>query len=89
MPGNCSQIYNSINIFIFLSSNKMAQQNPPNNNTSANTVLLNNLDISEPKLCLRLPKINSDGNGGAGKDSYNGNGPRPNGTFLPMPIRRQ
>lgn len=49
---------------------------------------MNNLDIGEPKLSIRLPKINDGNGGGVGNDQYNGNGARPNGTFLPMPIRR-
>ena len=55
---------------------------------SANNLFTNNLDIGGPKAIIRLPKIN-DGNGGVGNGQYNGNGARPNGTFLPMPIRKQ
>ena len=48
---------------------------------------MNNLDLGGPKGSIRLPKINDD-NGGLGNAQYNGNGARPNGTFLPMPVRR-
>ena len=59
-----------------------------NNNTSGNNVLMNNLDLGEPKLTIRLPKINDSGVPGANGGQYNGNGARPNGTFLPMPTRK-
>ena len=63
------------------------QQNPTNNNLSANMLLINNLDIGPPKDVIRLPKIN-DVNGDTGNGKYNGNGARPNVTFLPMPMRK-
>ena len=67
---------------------KKTKKNPPNDNTSANTILRNNLDLGEPKLTIRLPKINDVGGTGTNHGSYNGNGARPNGTFLPMPTRK-
>ena len=59
-----------------------------NNNTSGNNVLMNNLDLGETKLTIRLPKINDIGALGANGGQYNGNGARPNATFLPMPTRK-
>ena len=50
-------------------------------------LLINNLDIGPPKDVIRLPKIN-DVNGDTGNGKYNGNGARPNVTFLPMPMRK-
>ena len=69
-------------------SSHIHKKNPLNNNNSGNNVLMNNLDLGEPKLTIRLPKINDIAGPGSSGGQYNGNGARPNGTFLPMPTRK-